>query len=249
MSIENIKHIVLVSSAKGGVGKSTVTTNLAVALQKKGKSVGVVDCDVYGPSQNNMFRINHQENQDIHLPIESYGIKVNSIANRIAPGKTIAWRGPMLKIAVLDLILETEWDELDYLIVDMPPGTGDIQLAICEKLPQSSAIIVTTPQTVATIDTIRGMDLYQNAGINIIGIIENMCGFVCGHCGNKEYIFGKGGAKKLAKEHNIKFLGEIPIETRVRKGGDFGKPIALNEKENISLIYFKIANKVTRILK
>jgi ATP-binding protein involved in chromosome partitioning len=243
MSIENIKNIVLVSSAKGGVGKSTVTANLAAALHLKGHKVGIVDCDIYGPSQNKMFSISGLQ-EHIHEPVESHGIKLNSIANRIGDGKTIAWRGPMLKVAVMDLILETNWGELDYLLIDMPPGTGDIQLSICEKINQAVAVIVTTPQEVATIDTERGIDLYVNTEINVIGIIENMCGYVCGGCGKVEYIFGQGGGRILADKYCIELLGEIPIETNIRVNGDNGKPITFDKKTKTSKLYSSIAGKI-----
>lgn len=243
MAIDNVKNILLVSSAKGGVGKSTVTANIASALHLQGKKIGVVDCDIYGPSQNKMFGITESP-ENPHDPVESHGILVNSIANRIDEGQTIAWRGPMLKIAVMDLILDTSWGDLDYLVVDMPPGTGDIQLSICEKLTESQAVIVTTPQDVATIDTERGIDLFQKSGISLVGVVENMSGFVCRHCGEVEYIFGSGGGQKIADKYNMKFLGEIPIETNIRKKGDSGKPIAFETDSAIGSIYMKIVKQI-----
>lgn len=234
----------LVSSAKGGVGKSTVAANLAVSLRDLGYQVGLADCDVHGPSQHNMFGIDTTAAHSDHDPVVSHGVSVNTMALRVAAGKTIAWRGPMLKVAVLDLLMHTHWGELDYLVVDMPPGTGDIQLAICEKLPEATAVIVTTPQTVATIDTVRGMDLYRSAGIEIAGIVENMCGFVCGHCGETEYIFGQGGAKELAQQHGVPFLAEIPIHTEIRRGGDSGTPV-VHSNSHIQHIYRSIAAELT----
>lgn len=236
--------MVLVSSAKGGVGKSTVCANLAGALSLAGNRVGIVDCDIYGPSQNLMFGITEPD-ADIHQPIESQGIVINSIANRVATGKSIAWRGPMLKVAVMDLIQRTHWGELDYLLVDMPPGTGDIQLAMCEKFPESVAVIVTTPQDVATTDTERGLDLYRNAGIAVLGVIENMCGYVCSGCGKTEYIFGRGGGAKLAQQHQIPFLGEIPIETQIRSTADTGTPVVFDRDGAVSKLYMSMASQIT----
>lgn len=243
MSIDNVKNILLISSAKGGVGKSTVTANIASALYRQGQKVGIVDCDIHGPSQNKMFGITDAP-ENPHDPVESHGIFVNSIANRIGSGQTIAWRGPMLKVAVMDLLLETHWDELDYLVVDMPPGTGDIQLSICEKINQAKAIIVTTPQDVATIDTERGVDLFQKSGISLVGVVENMSGFICRHCGEIEYIFGQGGGQKIADKYNMKFLGKIPIETNIREQGDSGKPIAFDLNSKISDLYMDIVKQI-----
>lgn len=246
MSIDNVKNIILVSSAKGGVGKSTATANIAGALKQLGFKVGIIDADIYGPSQNKMFGVTSQDNDSYNIPNERYEIKVNSIANRVDDERSIAWRGPMLKVAVMDLIFDTDWGILDYLVVDMPPGTGDIQLSICEKLSESKAVIVTTPQEVATLDTERGINLYKNSGIEIIGVVENMSGFVCSHCGEIEYIFGQNGGTLLAEKHNIPLLGKIPIETRIRTCGDGGMPIVLKDiKSPISKTYMEIAEKIS----
>lgn len=239
----NIKHIILVSSAKGGVGKSTIAANLAGALHLHKQKVGVVDCDIHGPSQNKMFGI-AELSHNHHDPVYAHGVLVNSIANQIGEAQTVAWRGPMLKVAVLDLIFHTAWGELDYLVVDMPPGTGDVQLAICEKLPEATAVIVTTPQAVATIDTERGIDLFQQTGIALLGIVENMCGFVCGHCGETEYIFGQGGGQKIADKYHMRFLGAIPIEPSICAQGDSGRPVVFDSESTVGKLYMTIAQQV-----
>jgi ATP-binding protein involved in chromosome partitioning len=245
MSITDVKNIILVSSAKGGVGKSTATANIAAALNQLGFRVGVIDADIYGPSQNKMFGVTTSDITAYNTPTEKFGIKINSIASRIEDERAIAWRGPMLKVAVMDLIFDTEWGILDYLVVDMPPGTGDIQLSICEKLSNSRAVIVTTPQEVATLDTERGINLYKNSDIELIGIIENMSGYVCQHCGQIEYIFGQSGGEILANKYNIPLLAKVPIETNIRKCGDTGTPIVLYDRvSSISKIYLDVAEKI-----
>ena len=249
--IEKVKNIILVSSGKGGVGKSTVTSNLAGALYSIGYSVGVLDADIYGPSQNLMFGINNNiavvpaKNPMYTMPNESCGIKVASIASRIEEGKSINWRGPMLSIGLINMIYYTDWGELDYLVIDMPPGTGDIQISICEKLKDAKVVIVTTPQDVALIDCRKGIDMYLNNRINIIGIVENMSGYVCSCCGNVDNIFGLDGGEKLAKEYQIKLIGKLPIQTNIRLNADNGLPITLTDPDNsISKIYESIAKEV-----
>ena len=233
----NIKHTILVASGKGGVGKSTVAVNLAVALAKTGAKVGLLDADVYGPSRPIMFNITEHDiygenhnGKTYMAPIEKYGVKLMSVGFLVDPDKAMVWRGPMASGALKQLLSETWWDEIDYLVVDMPPGTGDIQLTIAQTLPVSGAIIVSTPQQVALADVVRGVEMFQNPNINIpvLGFVENMAYFTPAELpDNKYYIFGKEGCGKLAKEMNIPLLGEIPLVQSIAESGDSGRPVAL----------------------
>lgn len=233
----NIKHTILVASGKGGVGKSTVAVNLAVSLAKTGAKVGLIDADIYGPSIPIMFNITdhdiygEQHNGKTYMsPILKYNVKLMSVGFLVDPDKAMVWRGPMASGALKQLLTETWWDEIDYLVVDMPPGTGDIQLTIAQTLPVSGAIIVSTPQQVALADVVRGVELFQNEAINIpvLGFVENMAYFTPAELPqNKYYIFGKGGCRRLADEMNIPLLGEIPLVQSIAESGDNGKPIAL----------------------
>lgn len=233
----NIKHTILVASGKGGVGKSTVAVNLAVALAKTGAKVGLIDADVYGPSIPIMFNITENDiycekhgDKTYMAPIEKYGVKLMSIGFLVDPDKAMVWRGPMASGALKQLLTETWWDEIDYLVVDMPPGTGDIQLTIAQTLPVSGAIIVSTPQQVALADVVRGVEMFQNPNINIpvLGFVENMAWFTPAELpNNKYYIFGKEGCSQLSKEMGIPLLGQIPLVQSIAESGDSGKPVAL----------------------
>ena len=249
--ISKVKNIILVSSGKGGVGKSTVTSNLAGALHRLGKTVGVLDADIHGPSQVMMFGLENNtpvrvtEDGKYMLPYEAHGIQVASMASRIKEGQTIDWRGPMAAMGVSNLFFHTYWGELDYLIVDMPPGTGDIQIAVCEKIRHAKVVIVTTPQDVALIDCKKGIDLYQNKSIEILGVVENMAGHVCSHCGNIDHIFGSEGANKLSEQYSIPVLGRLPLYSDIGKSSDNGLPIVLNEDyQELAKLYIDIAEKV-----
>ena len=233
----NIKHTILVASGKGGVGKSTVAVNLAVSLSKTGAKVGLIDADVYGPSIPIMFNVNEEDiygeehnGKTYMLPIFKYNIKLMSLGFLVDPGKALVWRGPMASNALKQILTETWWDEIDYLVVDMPPGTGDIQLTIAQTLPVSGAIIVSTPQQVALADVVRGVEMFQNPNINIpvLGFVENMAYFTPAELpNNKYYIFGKEGCSKLAQEMNIPLLGEIPLVQSIAESGDNGRPVSL----------------------
>jgi len=250
MNIEQVKNIILVSSGKGGVGKSTVAANLAAALSIQGNTVGVFDADIYGPSQFMMFGLeNNQpfkltEDMKYTLPFEAYGLKIMSIASSIRDDQAVSWRGPMATVALKNLLLNTQWNELDYLIIDMPPGTGDIQISLCELLPKAQAVIVTTPQDVALLDCKKGIELFVQRSIKILGIVENMSGYLCNHCGNIDHIFGENGANNLSDKYQVPVLGKIPLQTTIRVNADQGKPIAFDQS-TISDIYKMIAEKIS----
>ena len=232
-----IKNIIVVASGKGGVGKSTVAVNLAVSLAKTGAKVGLMDADFYGPSIPIMFNIKQQDimgeehdGKTYMLPFFKYNVKLMSVGFMIDPDKAVVWRGPMVSNALKQILTETWWEDIDYLVVDMPPGTGDVQLTIAQTLPVTGAIIVSTPQQVALADVIRGVEMFQNPNINIpvLGFVENMAYFTPAELpNNKYYIFGKEGCSKLAKEMNIPLLAEIPLVQSIAEGGDSGKPVSL----------------------
>ncbi|TBO40353.1 Mrp/NBP35 family ATP-binding protein [Pedobacter kyonggii] len=256
-SLDNIKNIILVSSGKGGVGKSTVASNLAVVLAKDGAKVGLIDADIYGPSVPTMFDLvdakpGAEETTDGKtkiLPIEKYGIKLLSLGFFADPGQPVPWRGPMASNAVKQLFNDTNWGELDYLIVDLPPGTGDIHITITQSFPISGAVVVTTPQQVALADTHKGLAMFRMPGINIpiLGVIENMSYFTPAELpDNKYYIFGKGGGTELAARFDVPFLGEIPIIQSISEAGDKGKPVALNENPLLDVIFGDIASKIAQ---
>ena len=240
--LKNVHNIIAVASGKGGVGKSTVAANLAVSLAKTGAKVALVDADIYGPSVPIMFDIKGEEVYGHHvgdktymLPIEKYGIKLMSVGFFVDANKALAWRGPMASGALKQLVGETWWDEIDYMVVDMPPGTGDIQLTLAQTIPVSGAIIVSTPQQVALADVVRGVELFRNEAVNIpvLGFVENMAWFTPAELpNNKYYIFGNGGCRKLADEMNIPLLGEIPLVQSIAESGDSGRPVALFDPAN-----------------
>jgi len=256
-SLENIKNIILVSSGKGGVGKSTVASNLAVVLAKDGAKVGLIDADIYGPSVPTMFDLVHakpsaEETADGKtkiLPVEKYGIKLLSLGFFADPGQPVPWRGPMASNAIKQLFNDASWGELDYLIVDLPPGTGDIHITITQSFPISGAIVVTTPQQVALADTHKGLAMFRMPGIDIpvLGVIENMSYFTPAELPeNKYYIFGKGGGRKLAEDFDVPFLGEIPIVQSIAEGGDQGLPVSLNKNEVLDVVFGDIASKIAQ---
>jgi len=256
-SLDHIKNIILVSSGKGGVGKSTVSSNLAVTLAKDGAKVGLIDADIYGPSVPTMFdlvdakpgAVETEDGKTKIIPIEKYGIKLLSLGFFADPGQPVPWRGPMASNAVKQLFNDTNWGELDYLIVDLPPGTGDIHITITQSFPISGAVVVTTPQQVALADTHKGLAMFRMPGINIpiLGVVENMSYFTPAELpDNKYYIFGKGGGTILAERFDVPFLGEIPIIQSIAEAGDDGKPVALNENPLLNTIFGDIASKIAQ---
>jgi ATP-binding protein involved in chromosome partitioning len=242
--LPGVKNIVAVSSGKGGVGKSTVSVNIAVALAQEGAKVGLLDADVYGPNIPIMMGSTEKPrmiSEDRIAPLEAHGVKIMSIGNLVPPGTSMTWRGPMVHGAIQQLMRDCEWGELDYFFVDMPPGTGDAQLTMTQSVQLSGAIIVTTPQTVAFGDALRGLAMFQQMHVPILGMIENMSFFVCPHCGMHTDIFDHGTASAEAQRRNIQFLGEIPLDVSVRVGGDTGVPIVVSAPDSPVANAFKLA--------
>jgi ATP-binding protein involved in chromosome partitioning len=232
--LPGVKNTIAIASGKGGVGKSTIAVNLAVALAMDGAKVGLLDADVYGPSAPLMFGIDEKPkilNSKIQ-PLEKYGVKVMSIGFLVNPMEAVIWRGPMASGALKQFISDVEWGDLDYLIFDLPPGTGDIQLTLVQTIPLTGAVIVTTPQDVALADAKKGLVMFNKVNVPVLGIVENMSYFICSHCGQRENIFDVGGGTRMARELDVPFLGEIPIDTKVRVGGDKGDPIVHGEPES-----------------
>ncbi len=231
--LQGVRNTVAVASGKGGVGKSTVAVNLAVSLALDGAKVGLLDADIYGPSIPLMMGINEKprlQGQKL-LPLEAHGVKVMSIGFLVDPMQAVIWRGPMVSGAVKQFMSDVEWGELDYLIFDLPPGTGDIHLTLVQSIPLSGAVVVTTPQDISLADARKAFSMFQKVNVPIVGIIENMSYYICGHCGHREEIFATGGGKKAAEELGVPFIGDIPIYTPIRIGGDTGKPIVVLEPE------------------
>jgi len=227
-SIPGVRNVLAVGAGKGGVGKSTTSVNLAVALSRKGAKVGLMDADVYGPNIPQMLGVTDKpevsQDQKI-LPPEAYGIKVISMGMLVARDQAVIWRGPMLHGAVRQFMFDVVWGELDYLVVDLPPGTGDVALSMAQLISMAGAVVVTTPQDVSVSDVRKAVGMFRQLSTPVLGVVENMSYFVCGHCQERTDIFGHGGGRRMAEEFKVPFLGEVPIDTRVRAGGDEGKPI------------------------
>ena len=235
-SLEKVRYMIAVASGKGGVGKSTVSTNLALALQRLGHTVGLLDADIYGPSQQMMLGIDGRpqidESDEKIIPMERHGIKMMSLGLITDPDTPVIWRGPMVMKALEQFLTDVKWGELDYMIIDLPPGTGDAQLTLTQKVPLSGAVIVTTPQDVALIDARKGLAMFRKVNVPVLGIIENMSYFLCRHCGEREEIFGHGGGAKTAEMLGVPFLGEIPIDPKVVVGGDTGEPVVAADPDS-----------------
>jgi ATP-binding protein involved in chromosome partitioning len=245
--IPGIKNIIAVASGKGGVGKSTTAVNLALALASEGASVGVLDADIYGPSQPMMLGIaGRPESKDGKRiePMEGHGIQASSIGFLIDVDTPMVWRGPMVTQALEQLLKDTNWRELDYLVVDLPPGTGDIQLTLAQKVPVTGAVIVTTPQDIALIDARKGLKMFEKVGIPILGIVENMSFHVCTKCGHESHIFGSGGAQKMAHDYGTEVLGQLPLDESIQQQADSGRPTVVADPDGqIADLYRRIARR------
>ena len=243
-----VKNIVAVASGKGGVGKSTTAVNLALALAAEGASVGLLDADIYGPSVPMMMGISGKPESDDGKtmdPLENYGVQVMSIGFLVAQDEAMIWRGPMATQALEQLLRQTNWRELDYLIVDMPPGTGDIQLTLSQRVPMTGAVIVTTPQDIALLDARKGIKMFEKVGVPILGIVENMAAHVCSHCGHVEHVFGADGGKRMAAEYTMAYLGALPLNMQIRLQADNGHPSVVAEPEGeVAAIYKAVARQV-----
>ena len=246
--IPGVRNVIPIASGKGGVGKSTVSANLALALAQMGARVGIMDADVYGPTIPTLLGIDTQpqvQQDNRIIPIEQYGLKVMSMGFFMKKGEAVVWRGPMLHKTVQQFLGGVVWGELDYLVVDLPPGTGDIQLSLCQMIPLTGAVIVSTPQEVALSVAIKAIAMFRKLNCPVLGMIENMSYFLCGHCGVREEIFGSGGTKIAAEKLQIPFLGEIPLATTVRITSDQGKPIVMSERESpVSKLFIQVAQNL-----
>ncbi|MDR3429045.1 iron-sulfur cluster carrier protein ApbC [Silvimonas sp.] len=246
---QGVKNIIAVASGKGGVGKSTTAVNLALALSAEGARVGLLDADIYGPSQPTLMGVADQhpsspDNKHIE-PIVNYGVQTMSIGFLIDPEQPMVWRGPMVTQALTQLLNDTLWDNVDYLIIDLPPGTGDIQLTLSQKVPLTGAVIVTTPQDIALLDARKGLKMFEKVGVPILGIVENMSTHICSNCGHAEPIFGEGGGAAMCKDYGVDLLGQLPLDLSIRLNADAGKPsVAADPNSAVSEIYKTIARKV-----
>ncbi|MFL1403773.1 iron-sulfur cluster carrier protein ApbC [Marinobacter sp. M1N3S26] len=250
-AVPGVKHLIAVASGKGGVGKSTTATNLALALAAEGARVGMLDADLYGPSQPRMLGITGSpETRDGKMdPLMGHGIQTMSIGFMMDEDTPVIWRGPMVTRALQQLVYETRWDNLDYLIVDLPPGTGDIHLTMAQKIPVSGAVIVTTPQDIALLDARKGLAMFKKVNVPVLGIIENMSTHVCSECGHEQHIFGQGGAARMAEEAGPRLLGELSLDIRIREGADSGQPVLVGEPAgSLSRAYLGIARSLIQAL-
>ncbi len=246
--IPGVKNIIAVASGKGGVGKSTTAVNLALALAAEGASVGMLDADIYGPSQPTMLGITGRpespDGQNLE-PMLGHGLQAMSIGFLIDVETPMVWRGPMVTQALEQLLNQTKWRDLDYLVIDLPPGTGDIQLTLAQRVPVTGAVIVTTPQDIALIDARKGLKMFEKVGVPILGVVENMSLHICSSCGHEERIFGEGGGERMCKDYGTEFLGALPLDIRIREETDSGKPTVVAEPESrIAEIYRAIARRV-----
>lgn len=247
--VEGVKNIIAIASGKGGVGKSTTAVNLALALAAEGARVGVLDADIYGPSQPTMLGISGQpksvDGKSLE-PLINHGLQAMSIGFMIDGEDTpMVWRGPMVTQALDQLLHQTHWDNLDYLVVDLPPGTGDIQLTLAQKVPVTGAVIVTTPQDIALMDARKGLKMFEKVGIKIVGIVENMSTHICSQCGHEEHIFGAGGGEKMCADYDVEFLGGLPLDISIREQADSGNPTVVADPDGkIAQVYRQIARRV-----
>tara|TARA_S200000501_G_scaffold378495_1_gene441411 strand:+ start:2274 stop:3368 length:1095 start_codon:yes stop_codon:yes gene_type:complete len=249
-SLDNIKHLIAITSGKGGVGKSTTALNIALALQYEGASVGILDADIYGPSLPMMLGVSEQQRPEVKeqkffMPIEALGLQTMSMGYLVTEKTPMVWRGPMVSGALTQIINQTLWPELDYLIIDMPPGTGDIHLTLSQQIPVSGSVVVTTPQDLALLDAKKGIEMFRKVDVPCLGVIENMSTHICSQCSHEEAIFGEGGGEAIASEYDVSLLGSIPLSFDLRKGLDHGQPImAVLPEGSLSMQYRQIALKL-----
>ncbi len=243
--IPNVKNMIAVASGKGGVGKSTVSANLALALSSEGAQVGILDADIYGPSQPRMMGVRgkpQSKDGKSMQPVFSYHLQTMSIGFLIEEETPMIWRGPMVTQALEQLLKQTAWADLDYLVIDLPPGTGDTQLTLAQRVPVSGAVIVTTPQDIALLDARKAYRMFEKVEIEVLGVVENMSTYICSQCGHQEHIFGEGGGQRMAEEYGVSYLGGVPLDIRIRRDADRGRPTVVNEPDGeIAQIYRKIA--------
>jgi len=249
--LPEVKNVIAVASGKGGVGKSTVAANLALALAAEGATVGVLDADIYGPSQPRMLGLSGRPDTDGKRirPMTNYGLQVMSIGFLVEEETPMVWRGPMVTQAMQQLLTETDWQGLDYLVIDMPPGTGDIQLTLAQRVPVSGAVIVTTPQDIALLDARRGLRMFEKVNVPVLGIVENMSTHVCSNCGHEEHIFGEGGGERVAEQFQVPFLGSLPLDIVIREQADGGRPTVVAEPDSsVAASYRDIARRTAGAL-
>lgn len=244
----NVRNIVAIASGKGGVGKSTTAVNLAVALHLEGARAGLLDADIYGPSQPRMIgasgRPESRDGKSME-PMVSYGVQTISIGNLVDEETPMIWRGPMATSALTQLLNDTRWQDLEYLVVDLPPGTGDIQLTLCQNIPVTGAVIVTTPQDIALLDARKALKMFEKVNVPVLGIVENMSTHVCSRCGHEEPIFGKGGGEAMAKQYGVELLGQLPLDIHIREGVDSGRPtVAVEPDSAVARTYIEIARRI-----
>ncbi len=249
--LANVKNVVAVASGKGGVGKSTTAANLALAWAAQGAKVGLLDADIYGPSQPLMMGLSGSKpvsTDGKHMtPLRAHGVEVMSIGFMIDPEQPMAWRGPMVTQALTQLLGDTLWGELDYLVVDMPPGTGDIQLTLAQRVPVSGAVIVTTPQDIALLDARKGLKMFEKVEVRVLGVVENMSVHICSQCGHVEHVFGSGGGARMAAQYGVHLLGELPLDIRIREDADGGTPTVVSEPDSErARAYFLMARRSRR---
>ncbi|WP_439859228.1 iron-sulfur cluster carrier protein ApbC [Pseudomonas sp. MBLB4136] len=249
-ALASVKNVIAVASGKGGVGKSTTAANLALALAREGARVGILDADIYGPSQGIMFGIAEGTRPEVKeqkwfVPLEAHGVQVMSMAFLTDENTPVVWRGPMVSGALIQLITQTAWNDLDYLVVDMPPGTGDIQLTLAQKVPVAGAVIVTTPQDLALLDAKKGVEMFRKVHIPVLGVVENMAVHICSNCGHAEHLFGEGGGEKLAAQFGVDLLASMPLSMAIRMQSDGGKPTTIADPESqIAMLYQSMARSV-----
>jgi ATP-binding protein involved in chromosome partitioning len=251
-AIPGVKHIIAVASGKGGVGKSTTAVNLALALSHEGAKVGILDADIYGPSQPQMLGIGQRRpeivgepSKEQMLPIIAHGLQSISMGYLVTEETPMMWRGPMVSGALQQLLTQTRWSDLDYLIIDMPPGTGDIQITLAQKVPVSGAVIVTTPQDIALLDAKKAIEMFRKVNVPVLGVVENMAIHICSNCGHQEHIFGEGGGARIARDYQTELLGSLPLNLQIRELADGGKPSVISDPDSaVSQLYRSIARKL-----